>query len=131
MANKEISKVNPSIKKLKLLVTIVDRSKALFYSDLIEQFEVNMQTVIFGKGTAASEMLSYLGLAETEKAVILSVIREDKTSEILETLSEKFQNVKNGKGIAYTIPLKSVIGVSIYQFLSNSKVFKKEEQSNE
>ena len=128
MANKEISKVNPSIKKLKLLVTIVDRSKALFYSDLIEQFEVNMQTVILGKGTAASEMLSYLGLAETEKAVILSFIREDKTSEILETLSEKFQKVKNGKGIAYTIPLKSVIGVSIYQFLSNSKVFKKEEQ---
>ena len=131
MANKEISKVNPSIKKLKLLVTIVDRSKALFYSELIEQFEVNMQTVILGKGTAASEMLSYLGLAETEKAVILSFIREDKTSEILETLSEKFQKVKNGKGIAYTIPLKSVIGVSIYQFLSNSKVFKKEEQSNE
>ncbi len=131
MANKEISKVNPSIKKLKLLVTIVDRSKALFYSDLIEQFEVNMQTVIYGKGTAGSEMLSYLGLAEIEKAVILSFIREDKTKEILETLSEKFQKVKNGKGIAYTIPLKSLIGVSSYQFLSNSKVFKKEEQLNE
>ena len=131
MANKEISKVNPSIKKLKLLVTIVDRSKALFYVDLMEQFEVNMQTVIYGKGTARSEMLSYLGLAETEKAVILSFIKEDKTKEILETLSEKFQKVKNGKGIAYTIPLKSIIGVSIYQFLSNSQFFKKEEQTNE
>ena len=127
MANNEISKVNPSIKKLKLLVTIVDRSKALFYTDLIEQFEVNMQTVVYGKGTAGSEMLSYLGLAETEKAVILSFVKEDKVKEVLETLSEKFQKVKNGKGIAYTIPLKSIIGVSIYQFLSNSKVFKKEE----
>ncbi|MBE6153940.1 MAG: hypothetical protein E7166_06940 [Firmicutes bacterium] len=131
MANKEISKVNPSIKKLKLLVTIVDRSKALFYTDLIEQFEVNMQTVVYGKGTAASEMLSYLGLAEIEKAVILSFVKEDNVKEILETLNEKFQKVKNGKGIAYTIPLKSIIGVSIYQFLANSKVFKKEEQSNE
>ena len=127
MANNEISKVNTSIKKLKLLVTIVDRSKALFYTDLIEQFEVNMQTVVYGKGTAGSEMLSYLGLAETEKAVILSFVKEDKVKEVLETLSEKFQKVKNGKGIAYTIPLKSIIGVSIYQFLSNSKVFKKEE----
>ena len=127
MANNEISKVNPSIKKLKLLVTIVDRSKALFYTDLIEQFEVNMQTVVYGKGTAGSEMLSYLGLAETEKAVILSFVKEDKVKEVLETLSEKFQKVNNGKGIAYTIPLKSIIGVSIYQFLSNSKVFKKEE----
>ena len=103
MAKKEISKVNPSIKKLKLLVTVVDRSKALFYMDLLEQFEVNMQTMLYGKGTAGKEILSYLGLAETEKAVILSIIREDKTKEILETISEKFEKVKNGKGIAYTI----------------------------
>ncbi|MBQ3001286.1 MAG: hypothetical protein IJD76_02275 [Bacilli bacterium] len=131
MAKKEISKVNPSIKKLKLLVTVVDRSKALFYMDLLEQFEVNMQTMLYGKGTAGKEILSYLGLAETEKAVILSIIREDKTKEILETISEKFEKVKNGKGIAYTIPLKSIIGVSVYQFLSNSQTFKKEAQANE
>jgi len=131
MAKKEISKVNPSIKKLKLLVTVVDRSKALFYMDLLEQFEVNMQTMLYGKGTAGKEILSYLGLAETEKAVILSIIREDKTKEILETISEKFEKVKNGKGIAYTISLKSIIGVSVYQFLSNSQTFKKEAQANE
>ncbi len=112
-------KVNPDIKKLKLLVTIVDRSKALFYLDILEQFEVNMQTVVYGKGTADSEMLNYLGLAETEKAIIFSFVREDNIKKILETLTEKFEKVKNGKGIAYTIPLKSIIGVSIYQFLSN------------
>mgnify|MGYP003307771914 CR=1 FL=1 len=130
MAKKTINTkndINQGIKKLKLLVTIVDRSKTLFYVDLLEQFEVNMQSVVYGKGTAASEMLSYLGLAEIEKSVILSFIREDKTNEILETLSEKFEKVKNGKGIAYTIPLKSIIGVSIYQFLANNQSFKKEE----
>lgn len=118
---------DPSIKKLKLLVTIVDRSKTPLYLDVLEQFEINMQTVVYGKGTAGSEMLSYLGLAEIEKAVILSFVREDKVQEVLETLAEKFEKVKNGKGIAYTIPLKSIIGVSIYQFLSNSQVVKKEE----
>ena len=112
-------KVNPDIKKLKLLVTIVDRSKALFYLDILEQFEINMQTVVYGKGTAGSEMLNYLGLAESEKAVIFSFVREDNIKKVLETLTEKFEKVKNGKGIAYTIPLKSIIGVSIYQFLSN------------
>ena len=64
-----------NIKKLKLLVTIVNRSKALYYSDLIEQYEVNMQMVIYGHGTADSEMLSLLGLAESEKAVIISFIK--------------------------------------------------------
>ena len=51
------------IKKLKLLVTIVNRSRTLLFLDVIEQFEVNMQMVIYGKGTASNEMLNMLGLA--------------------------------------------------------------------
>ena len=135
MAKKQITKpqstVNEGIKKLKLLVTIIDRSKALYYSDLLEQFEINMQMVIYGKGTADREMLNLLGLAENEKAIILSVVREDNIAEVLETLAEKFEKIKNGKGIAYTIPMKSIIGVSIYQFLSNNKSYKKEDKPNE
>lgn len=110
-----------NVKKLKVLVTIVNRSKALFYSDLLEQYEINMQMVIYGTGTANSEMLSLLGLAETDKAVIISIVREDKVKDVLETLAEKFEKVKNGKGIAYTVSMKSIIGVSAYQFLSNQK----------
>lgn len=113
-----------AIKKLKLLITIVNKSKATFFIDLLEQFEVNMQMVIAGKGTANSEMLSLLGLVESDKAVILSIVREDKISDVLETLKEKFDKVKHGKGIAYTISMQSVIGVSIYQFLSNNQTKK-------
>ncbi len=113
-----------NIKKLKLLVTIVNRSKALYFSDLLEQFEINMQMVIYGHGTANSEMLSYLGLAESEKAVIVSCIREDNIKKASEVLAEKFDKIKDGKGVAFTIPLKSIIGVSIYQFLSNNRTNK-------
>lgn len=113
-----------AIKKLKLLITVVNKSKATFFIDLLEQFEVNMQMVIAGKGTANSEMLNLLGLVESDKAVILSVVREDKISDVLETLKEKFDKVKHGKGIAYTISMQSVIGVSIYQFLSNNQTKK-------
>lgn len=119
------------VKKLKLLVTIINRSKTTFFIDTLEQFEINMQMVIYGKGTANSEMLNLLGLAETEKSVILSVVREDKVNDVLETLKEKFEKIKNGKGIAYTIPMKSIIGVYIYQFLSNNKTLKKEDKNND
>lgn len=126
IANKK--SVNPGIKKLKLLVTIVNRSKATYYIDLLEQFEVNMQLVIYGKGTANSEMRDLLGIVETDKVVLISFVREDKVNDVLETLKEKFEKIKNGKGIAYTIPMNSIIGVSIYQFLSNNKTIKKEEK---
>lgn len=115
-------KANKSnVAKLKVLITIVNKSKATYYLDLLEEYEINMQMVVSGSGTADSEMLNLLGLAESDKAVIISVVKEDKVKDVLETLKEKFNKVKNGKGIAYTIPMESVIGVSIYQFLSNNK----------
>ena len=107
-------------KKLKILITIVDRRKTDFYLDVLEGFEVNMQTVIYGHGTAPSDMLHYLGLSQTDKAVIVSVIQEDKVKEITAAYEDKYFKTKNGKGIAFTIPISSLIGVSIYQFLSNS-----------
>lgn len=117
-----------NVRKLKLLITVVDRSKTLFYVDLLEQFEVNVQMVLYGRGTANSEMLSLLGLAETEKSVIISYIREDKVKDALETLEEKFHKVKNGKGVAYTVSLDSIIGVSMYQLLSNDRTVREGEK---
>jgi hypothetical protein len=36
-------------------------------------------------------------------------------------LEEKFTTIKDGKGIAFTVPMSSVIGVAIYRFLSNHR----------
>ena len=114
--------VNESaIKKLKLLFTVVDRNKGEFYMDVLSQFEVNFQTVVNGTGTANSEVLNMLGL-NNHKAVIISVIREDLTDTILKVLEEKFQTIRNGKGIAFAVPMSSVIGVNIYRFLSNNQM---------
>lgn len=109
-----------AIKKLKLLFTIVDRPKGEFYMDVISQFEVNCQMVMGGLGTATSELVELLGL-EPHKAVILSVVREDMVESIMNCLEDKFRTIRNGKGIAFAVPLSSVIGVNLYQFLSNNR----------
>lgn len=108
------------IRKLKLLFTVVDRSKTNFYLDMLEEYEVNFQTVIFGRGTADNAMRGLLGISESDKALLLSVVREDRVPAALAMLEEKFARVKNGKGIAFTVPFDSVIGVTAYCFLSNS-----------
>lgn len=107
-------------RKLKLLVTVVNREKAEFYTDLIQSFEVNFQTSMNARGTASKETLRLLGIGETDKTVILSVIREDMCDKALSTLEQKFKTIRNGKGIAYTIPMTGTIGVAIYRFLSNT-----------
>ena len=115
-------------KVLKLLVTVVNKNKADFYIDLLHSFEVNLQLQMRAQGTAGSEMLHYLGLEESEKRVIFSIIREDRAAEALRVLEEKFSTVRGGKGIAYTVPLTGVIGVAIYQFLSNNRRTAKEKK---
>lgn len=114
-----------AIKKLKMIITVVDRSKAEFYLDIFSQFEVNFQMVTGGKGTAHSEVLEMLGLSN-HKAVILSVVREDMVAPIMKCLEDKFETIRNGKGIAIAVPLSGVIGVSMYQFLSNNKLGREE-----
>ena len=108
--------------KLKLLFTVVNRQKAEFYADLLQGFEVNMQMLLSAQGTASTETLQYLGLTNSEKVVIASVIREDRAQEALHMLEEKFRTIKNGKGIAFAVPLSSVIGVNMYQFLSDNRM---------
>ncbi len=107
--------------KLELLVTIVNRQKAEFYMDLIQSYEANMQMACQAQGTATPDMRKILGLVDVDKTVIFSVVQESRVSDIMYQLTKRFRTIKNGGGIAYTIPLASVIGVAVYTFLSNNK----------
>lgn len=104
--------------KLALLVTVVARNKAEFYLDLLQSFEVNMQMEVSAFGTAAG-----FGLldADIEKQVLFSVIREDNVGKAIAALEDKFNTIRGGKGIAFTVPFVSMIGVAAYQFLSNKQ----------
>ncbi|MBR3891611.1 MAG: hypothetical protein IKJ30_06055 [Bacilli bacterium] len=106
-------------KKLKILVTIVERSKSDFYLSALEGFDVNMQTLVYAKGTASKEIAGLVGLNDDNKAMILSIVKEEKIKEILATYEDKYFKTKRGKGVAFTIPISSVIGVMVYKFLLN------------
>ena len=115
-ANQKITQDRP-----KLLITVVNRSKAEYYADLIQSYESNLQWTALAQGTANKELLTLMGLASPDRAVIFSVVREDKVPKLLASLERKFHTIKNGKGIAYTVPLSSLIGVSAFAFLSNNR----------
>lgn len=108
--------------RLKLLITVIGRNKAEYYADLIQSLDVNMQVTAFGHGTADAKMLVLLGLDNSEKAVIFSIIQENKIPEAVSMLEEKFRTIKDGKGVAFTVPLSSVIGTLIFSFLSNTRI---------
>ena len=107
--------------RLKLLITVVNREKVEFYMDLIQSFEVNMQFTTSASGTATSDILHMMGMEDSAKGVIFSIVREDKAPAVLQALEERFSTIRRGKGIAYTVPLSGMIGVSLYQFFCNNR----------
>ena len=116
---------------LELLFVIVNRNKADFYMDILQPFEVNMELAIPSRGSTQKAISDMMGLEDASKTVLFTVIREDRRDEAMNTLEDKFNSIKNGKGIAFTVPFSSVIGVSVFGFLSNSQMISREEQSNE
>ena len=83
-----------SPKKLQLLITVVNKQKTEYFVDMLYNFEINLQTVLSGHGTADDHIKSLLGLTDNEKSIIISAIRQDRANEALAFLDEKFRTVK-------------------------------------
>ncbi len=115
-----MAKNNIMIKTAKLFITIVDRNKVEFYTDVLSQFESNLQLVMYGNGTANNATLELLGL-NNEKGIIFSVIRDDLVKQVKDTLDDKFKSIRNGKGVSVIVPISSVMGKSLYQFMINNR----------
>ena len=112
--------------KLELLLAVVHNDKAAYFSSLIQSHKANLQLTVPAKGTTHL-ILNYLGLTEMPKSLAMSVVRADKAASLIDLLDQTFKKGKNYKGIAFTVPMTSVIGTLVYGFLANDKRTVKEE----
>ena len=96
--------------ELFLMVTIMDRNKTKRFKALYESCGINVAFDMTGYGTAASEMLEYFGLEESEKAVVMSVVTDDSWKEAKKGLERRLQIDIPGTGIAFAIPMSAMGG---------------------
>lgn len=124
MAARETYTRNVAPERLELVIAIVNASKERFYTNLIQSFEANLQLAMPASGTSEKAIMNYLGLNQSNRSAIFSVVREEKVKDLLEFLDEKFSTVRDGGGIALSVPMSSLIGSLIYGFLSNDNRLK-------
>ena len=106
--------------KLELLLAVVHDEKAAYYIRLLQSFQSNLQFSTAAKGITHL-VLSYLGMTESPKTLLVGVVRADEAPKIIEELENTFHKGKKYKGIAFTIGMTSVIGTLVYGFLANDK----------
>lgn len=111
------------------MTTIVDRNQVRKYLHLYEEEGLQIMLVTLGDGTASGDVLDYLGLEATEKAVIFSVLTDENFYKTKKSLQKKLQIDAPGGGIAFIVPFSSIGGKKALQFFTVGQDFQKEEES--
>ena len=115
--------------ELYMMVTITDRDRVKKFTNLYKESGVDVSAITVGKGTAASEILDYFGLAGSEKCVVFQIVTDTKWKELKQGLRRKLQIDVPGTGIAFTIPLSSIGGKKALNYLTNGQDYVKGEET--
>ena len=108
-----------NLAKIKVFISIVPLGQADGVVKLLEKVGVNYSVITQGEGTG-SKFIPTL-VTDNKKQIIFSFVREDLTDAVKTILKERFSVSKASNGISFSIELTSVMGVSIYKFLSNTR----------
>lgn len=100
---------------MNLLMVICDRRTTKKIIRLLNEKDLKYHISFYGKGTADNEMLAYLGLAESEKEIVVSFVKKEKTLKVMEQL-EKHPLIMNHGAVAFAVPLDA-IGQNTLKFI--------------
>ena len=115
--------------KLYMMVAITNRAMKHKFQEFYKE---NDHMVVFGtlgRGTANSAVLDYFGLEASEKMISFSIVTEEMWRKLKRGLIINMQIDVPGTGIAFIIPLSSVGGKKVLQYLIKNHEYEKEEET--
>ena len=108
------------LKKLLLYTIIVPRGQADRICEILRANKSSAQFIKIGEGTANRKIREVLGLDDTKKDIVYSLVREDLVNDIKKELDVYFLASKRNRGVAFTIDLTAFTGVKLYKFFSQT-----------
>jgi nitrogen regulatory protein P-II 1 len=110
-----------------LILTIVKKGCCECIIEASKEAGAEGATIIPARGTGIHEQKKLLGIPiEPEKDIILTVVPESLTDQVLAAIIKSGRLEKPGTGIAFVIDLKKVVGVV---HLLNNDAVREEEKS--
>ena len=110
------------------MVTIADRAKFPGMVALYQQRGVLTSLITLGHGTAPGELMNYLGLGSTERAVCFSMVTGETWQVVKRDLERKIRIDVPGTGVAFTIPLSSIGGKRELAFFTEQQNYQRGEE---
>lgn len=104
-----------------LMLAITERGKAEKFIRLFTEHNVYVVDCLLAEGTAASEVLDYLSLEASEKALMLAIVTDDTLMPLNRDFVEKLFIDIPGNGIVATIPVNSIGGMRSLKYLTEGQ----------
>lgn len=94
---------------LVVLFTIVNRGQGEIIAEMMTEAGITLNLFTLGMGTAPSKVLDYFGFGETEKDILISTMPLDTSKKMLKRLETEYDMQRPYRGIAFTVPIYSVM----------------------
>ena len=112
-----------------MLGIITNRGMREKFLQFFKEYHIEVTFTTLGRGTASSSLLDYLGMEATEKAVYFAVVTFDTWKNLKRGLYTRMRIDVPGRGIAFLVPLSSIGGKKILQYLTVGQKIEIEEES--
>lgn len=109
------------IKPLKLVTIITAREKGRKLVAILNENGFDFHDSFLGYGTAPTEIAAYLGLGESEKAIVLLCLDGNSVKELF-TLLKNEEYFEDSGGLAFTVPINSVSNLEVVKLLTGLKI---------
>lgn len=105
--------------QLRFLIIISARGTGGKIAKIVKNY-AHFQSIALGRGTASSEIMTALGISDHDKDIVMCFIEKHNVPYVFKLLDDKFDFCDNHKGIAMTLPVSAVGGLTTFQILTGN-----------
>ena len=116
------------MQNLYLFITIIKKSDGKEFLDFFLEHKVSPIYSTIGHGMASSKTLSLLGLEQTEKLVVQSIVTTAKMYELKSALTKTMSIDLPDRGIAVAVPLSSIASKRVLEHILAKQATDEENQ---
>lgn len=109
----------------KALITIVDLDQKDDLKDIFKKYNMPINLLTYGQGSAKSVIYDILGYGGSKKIISISILGKPMSDYIMEQLYKKLHLNKPGTGIAFTISLSTATSILLTVSKQANENFKK------
>lgn len=112
------------ISPLKMFIIVVHYGQSKAILNILNEIDTAVSLTLQASG-GSFDSGDLFGTGEHKKEMVITLVRSDKSELLTRLVNERFKVSRASRGILYSVSLTSVVGVTMYKFLTNTRKGKK------